>query len=99
MAGDPSQLRAIRPRLREWAANYARFDGSPAELIPLSQNLKSVGEIGLDALQYWEAAQPPPSGWAAAQNQALDAFEQPVAEVVLAAVRPVRLLVNAVASR
>jgi len=99
VSGDPSELRDIRSRLREWAANDARFDGSPAELIPLSQNLKSVGEIGLDALQYWEAAQAPPSGWMAAQNQALDAFEQPVAQVVLAAVRPVRLLVNAVASR
>jgi hypothetical protein len=65
------------------------------ELAPLSRNLKTVGEIGLRALQYIESKTSPPADWAAQQNRTLDAMSQPVAEVVLAAVRPVRALVNA----
>jgi hexosaminidase len=97
-ADDIHQLRA---RFREWIDNDAHFqamvdgDSFLPELVPLSKNLKAVGEIGLKALQYVESKTSPPADWVAQQNQALDAMEQPVAEVILAAVRPVRALVNA----
>jgi len=96
-AADPATLRA---RFREWVDNDARFqamvdgNGLLAELVPLSKNLKIVGEIGLRALEYPESHTKPPEAWSKQQNQALDALEKPVAELILAAVRPVRNLVN-----
>jgi hypothetical protein len=58
-----------------------------------------VGEIGLQALGYLEAGQTAPADWLAQQNSALDAIEQPVAEVVLGAVRPVILLLGALSPK
>ncbi|HUI82196.1 MAG TPA: family 20 glycosylhydrolase [Bryobacteraceae bacterium] len=63
-----------------------------AELLPLAHDLAMVGNIGLRALDYIERREPAPAGWLAEQNQELDRLEQPVAEVRLAGVRPVRLL-------
>jgi hypothetical protein len=57
--------------------------------------LKSVGEIGLKALNYLAVPEAAPAEWVAQQNAALDAMYKPVAETILAAVRPVRVLVNA----
>ena len=79
------------------AGFHLSSDGCPAasELLPLSANLKTVGEIGLQALVYLETGEAAPAQWLAQANHALDEMEQPVAEVVLAAVRPVRLLLGA----
>ena len=104
-ARTPSDLALLRSRFREWAANDARFQalvgGSPylPELVPLSANLKTVGEIGLQALAYLEAGQTAPADWLAQENNALNAMQQPVAEVVLAAVRPVSLLLGALSPK
>jgi len=93
--------KTIRARLHEWVENDARFqamvdgDSFLGELAPLSRNLKTAGEIGLRALEYLESNTTPPADWVTQQNRALDEIGQPVAEVILAAVRPVRLLVNA----
>jgi hexosaminidase len=99
--GDVAMLRA---QFQAWVDNDARFqamvDGNSflSELIPLSANLKSVGEIGLKALNYLAFPAAAPADWVAQQNAALDAMSKPVAEVILAAVRPVKVLVNAAAA-
>jgi hexosaminidase len=96
-----ADLAFLRSRFREWVSNDARFQamlgGSKylPELVPLSAHLKTVGEIGLRALTDLEEGQDVPSDWLAQESTALDAMQQPVAEVVLAAVRPVRLLLGA----
>jgi len=63
-----------------------------AELVPLAHNLAAIGRIGLRALDYIEKRETAPANWIADQSQELDRLEQPVAEVRLAGVRPVRLL-------
>jgi hexosaminidase len=99
---DSAELAELRVRLREWADNDARLepladgDAFVSELISLSRNLAAVGSIGLRALEYLEAGQAAPEEWVDGQKKALDAMEKPNAEVVLAAVRPVRMLLNAV---
>jgi len=104
-SGTPADRAMLRSRFREWVANDARFQamvgGSPylPELVPLSANLKTVGEIGLQALGYLDAGQAAPADWVTRESYALDALEQPVAEVVLAAVRPVRLLLGALSPK
>jgi hexosaminidase len=79
-----------------WARNDARLR-PPAEITALSKNLSTVGSIGLLALNYLRTGQAPPEGWIAEQIQALDGMQKPEAEVILAAPRPVRLLLNALA--
>ena len=65
------------------------------ELIPISQDLAVLGSIGLKALDCLEAGHPAPDGWIVAQRQLLEKIEQPKAEVSIAAVRPVRILLDA----
>jgi hexosaminidase len=91
----------LRAQFQAWVDNDARLqamvDGNSflPELIPLSANLKAVGEIGLKALNYLAMPGAAPADWVSQQNAALDAMSKPVAETILAAVRPVRILVNA----
>ena len=91
IAGDSSELPFIRAILQAWSRNEVN---QISELVPLSQNLRTAGEIGLAALQYWEDNRPAPADWIARQNLVLDQMSAPVAETNLAAIRPVRLLLK-----
>jgi hexosaminidase len=96
-----TDVATLRTQFQAWVDNDARLqamvDGNSflAELVPLSGNLKAVGEIGLKALNYLALPAAAPADWVAQQNAALDQMYKPVAETILAAVRPVRILVNA----
>jgi hexosaminidase len=98
----PQDVALLRACFEQWAANDARFrpmlDANPfvAELAPLSENLKSLGVAGLRALQYVDSKSPPDPGWLAAQERLLETASKPIAEVQLAAVRPLRRLLQAV---
>lgn len=91
----------LRAQFEAWVDNDARVqtlakgNGLLAEVLPLSANLKAVAEIGLKALNYLALPGAAPADWVAQQSAALDGMYQPVAECVLAAVRPVRVLVSA----
>jgi hexosaminidase len=92
---------AIRRQLETWRDNHGRLEDAVIssfllkEAGPLSRDLSRVGEIGLAALDYRHARRAAPADWAKSQREALDRIEKGCAEVVLAAVRPVRLLVTA----
>jgi hexosaminidase len=100
---DRADVAKLRARFQGWVDNDAQLqamangNGMLAELAPLSSNLKAVGEIGLGALNYLETQEVASADVMAKQNAALDNVYQPVAECILAAVRPVRILVNAAA--
>jgi len=64
------------------------------EVAPISDDLSRTGTIGLKALQYLESGERAPTQWLAEQTEELKRMEQPRAEVVLAAVRPVRALIE-----
>jgi hexosaminidase len=94
----PRELAELRAVLATWAENNARLQPgllqSNTELVGLSKNLSILGFIGSRALEYLRPGNAPPEGWAEQQIAALDEIEKPVAEVNLAAVRPVRILVE-----
>jgi hexosaminidase len=73
----------------------ARSNHLLGDVTSLSENLAKVGTIGLEALEYVGSGKSAPSRWAAEKTEFLKAAEEPNAEVVLAAVRPVRVLVEA----
>ena len=96
------QLAEVRSILPQWAETAARLqplaenNALLAELLPLTANLAAAAKIGLRALEIIETGQPAPKGWIEQQNQELDQLDKPVAEVRLAAIRVVRLLVGRV---
>jgi hypothetical protein len=84
--------------LTAWAENVSRLQAS-GELAGLSKNLSILGSIGLRALEYIQPGQTAPAGWIEQQMMLLKDIERPEAEVNLAAVRPVRILLEAAARR
>lgn len=93
----------LRERFTIWAANDGRFqpltEGNAflAELKSLSKDLSTLGTIGLQALDYLTNRQPPPTDWVAQQQAEFKRMLRPNAEVTLAAVRPVQILVEKLA--
>ena len=105
MDSEPTAAADLRSILAQWAESEAQVralaenNGLLSEIVPLARNLSSAARIGLRALDLLEKRQAAPEGWAARENQELAQLDQPIAEVKLAAVRPVRLLLGAVARR
>ena len=105
LVADPGQHRQegeeIRLAMSQWSVNDRRLRPLLAssilleEAAPLSEDLSKLGSVGLRALQYLESGEPAPANWLAEQKLALNQMEQPKAEVVLAAVRPVKALLDA----
>jgi hexosaminidase len=97
-SGALSELAEVHVRLTEWAENDSRLKTS-GELTQLSRNLSILGSVGLRALEYLRSSQALPDGWLPQQIQVLDEIQKPNAEVTLAAVRPVRMLLEALARK
>jgi hexosaminidase len=101
VAANPESARAeiaeLRAAFTGWAANDGQVPENflTAELVPLSRNLSNLGSIGLRALEYLTDGKPASPDWVAQQMHSIEGMEKPVAEVQLAATRPVRILVNA----
>jgi hexosaminidase len=95
----------LREQFTRWAGNDARFqllaedNALLAELKPLSQDLSALGAAGLRILTYLESRRAAPKGWLSAQTNELTRMLKPRNEVVLAAVRPVKLLLDDLARR
>jgi hexosaminidase len=99
----PADLADLQRQFQRWEANDAAFqrivEGNVllVELKPLSKDLSELGAMGLKALEYLIASKPAPADWLAAQNKEIDRIKKPDAEVTLAAYRPVKLLLDALA--
>ena len=76
-----------------WAENDASLQ--PAEeLKPLSKNLSTLGSIGLRAWNFWNPERPRSGLGGANSRRRSTRWKSPSAEVRLAAIRPVRLLLE-----
>ncbi len=93
----PAELRRV---FTLWAANDAAFEPLArdnallGELRGLSKDLSTLGEIGVKALDYLASGKPAPPRWVAEQSAELTRMSKPNAEVTLAAVRPVQMLLE-----
>jgi len=98
--GAKAEVSSLRAAFTEWAVNDGQIAGNflTAELTPLSKNLSNLGFIGLRALEFLSSGKGGEPDWTAQQLQALDGMEKPIAEVRLAAIRPVRILLSALAN-
>jgi hexosaminidase len=83
----------VRTTLTAWSTNRVNVE----ELGAISTNLAAAAKIGLDALTYLERSQPPTAEWSNHKIESLDAMAKPSAELSLAAIRPIKALVEAAA--
>jgi hexosaminidase len=94
--GSAAEIAALRAAFFAWAANDAPFqklaDGNPllAELKPVSKDLAELGITGMRILDSLEQGKAVEGDFAAE----LTRMEKPVAEVNLAATRPIRILLR-----
>jgi hexosaminidase len=102
---DPADLATLRAVFNLWAANDARFQALAennallAEVRPLSKDLAEVGTMGLKILDYRGGGKPASADWVTAQAKEIARMQRPNAEVLLAATRPVRILLDELAKR
>jgi hexosaminidase len=96
--GSAREMAELRSTLTAWAENDSRLQPA-GELAGLSKNLSALGSIGLRTLEYLRPGEAPPEHWIEQQMAALSEMERPEAEVNLAAVRPVRILLEGAARR
>ena len=94
----PGQIADLRATFAAWAENDSRLQPA-GELAPLSRNLSVLGSTGLRILEYLQSGSEPSDGWIERQLAALGEMEKPVAEVKLAGVRPIRILLEAMAGQ
>ena len=101
----PADLALLRERFAQWAANDAHFqalaEGNALleELKPLSKDLSALGAMGLEVLDRLAGGQPAPADWLAAETRELTRMQRVNVEVTLAAVRPVKLLLDELARK
>ena len=102
---DPAEMATLRAQFAVWAANDARFQAMAegnsllAELKPLSKDLSALGVMGARILDNLVARRPAAKAWIAAQTREIARMEKPNAEVLLAATRPVKVLLEELARR
>jgi len=104
-SADPAGIATLRAVFSVWAANDVRFqtlaEGNALleEVKQLSKDLSAAGAMGIQILDYWGSNKPAPSEWCAAQSRELARMKRPDAEVLLAAVRPVKILLEGLVKR
>ena len=96
-----TEIASLRAAFSQWSANDGQIEANflTSELMPLSRNLSNLGSIGLEALDSLSSGNPAAPDWAARELGQIEAMEKPVAEVRLAAIRPVRILLSAIQNR
>jgi hexosaminidase len=93
----------LRRTFALWAADDAAFralaadNSSLAELRPLSADLAALGSDGLRALNLLASHKVPPPAWMAQANARIARLQKPSAEMLLAAARPVKVLLDELA--
>jgi hexosaminidase len=103
-ARDQAAEKQIREGLATWRDNdvqlHALLEQSflLEEDAPLSQDLSTLGEAGLEALDFLDKSQSAPDDWKARQLNFLDQARKPRAGLLLMPVAPVQQLVEASAN-
>jgi len=97
----PAEIASIRDHLSAWIDNDSKVEPFLEqslllkEMVPVSQNLKAVAQIGLDALDYLSTNMHPPAGWKQQQLDMLKQAQQPQAELLDVIAPSVQKLVEA----
>jgi hexosaminidase len=97
----PQDAALLNRSFAAWKANpdqlrlLAKGNAMLDEVLPISDSLAATAKIAVEAMSLLQSGRQPTDGWLEASRQSLDQYEKPKAETRLAAVRPVRLLLDA----
>ncbi len=103
--GSAGDMELLRRSFTLWESNRKALDSliaaNPAlqEIGPVADAVARTGALGLEAMDYLQAGRAATEGWIARRKSELDRCAQPRAELVTAAARPVRLLLDAIELR
>jgi hexosaminidase len=95
---------AIEDRLKEWRDNHVLLlpilESSYLlkEIIPLSQDVRDLADVGLRALKYLEHQQSPPKEWLKQVKKLLERPKKPESELIIRIVPAIRKLFEAATS-
>jgi hexosaminidase len=101
IANNPTAKAALNSALTQWRDNHtlllplARNNALVEDALPFSEELSTLGTIGLQALKYIESGQAPSENWLTAQRQVVTEIGKPKKELVIAAAGPVMILLDA----
>ncbi|MGO9228432.1 MAG: beta-N-acetylhexosaminidase [Bryobacteraceae bacterium] len=101
-AASAADVRILRAQFSRWAANDRDFqpladaNALLEELKPISRDLSAVGVLGVQLIDLVAAGTAAPADWLAAQDAELKRMLEPNADLRLAAVRPVKILLDRV---
>jgi hexosaminidase len=105
-SGDAADAAVLREQFTQWSANDVRFqvragdNALLAEVKPLSADLSNVGAAGLRILDAWSTGATLPPDWLADQNTQIARMLKPYpSEVILAAARVLKVMVDSVAPK
>jgi hexosaminidase len=102
-AGAAEDVAALRAQFTRWAANdgdlqpLAEANSLLEELKPISKDLSAVGALGLQLLDLAVGGVTAPPDWLTAQQAELKRMLEPNVDMRLAAVRPVKILLDRIA--
>lgn len=86
-----------------WRENHAKLQpyekGSSllSEIVPLSQNLSTLGATGLQAMNYINSGKPAPEEWSKDSLSLVESAEKPQAQLLLMVAPPIEKLIRAAA--
>ena len=96
----PAEIAELREIMTKWRDNDAKLRPQLQssfllkEAAALSENLASLANTGLQALDYIEKATKPPAEWASQSSSAVAATKKPVAELLIAVSPGIQRLVD-----
>jgi hypothetical protein len=103
--GSAEDSELLRRNFALWESNRKPVDSLIAanqalrEIGPVADAVAQAGTLGLEAMDYLKAGRPAPGDWITKKKSELDRCAEPRAELVIAAARPVRLLLDAIELR
>ena len=103
IANNPAAKAALNSAFTQWRDNYtllsplARNNALIQDALPFSEELSTLGTIGIQALKYIEDRQAPLESWITEQRRVVTEIGKPKKELAIAAARPVMILLDAAA--
>ncbi len=97
-----TKLKQIKTNLKKWQENHSKLEKTIAqspillEIKPISENLKTISELGLEILKIKESGRTVDENWLKEKQKIIDKAKVPVAQTELMIVSAIEKLINSI---